>query len=149
MNMPKRKSLKQLQTICDKFNAAVRLRNEVAVKLDGGEILHTKTRSDAQVLSGHSPVIWLENVSGCYLLDRVTKLTEEEKAHRAMIDANTIVVLSQTALILRDGNKQDGETLQSAYSLRRRGLCEIEPDRQRLRVLVTITDAGKQEAAKI
>ncbi len=29
-------------------------------------------RSDAQVLSGHSAVIWLENVSGCYLLDRVT-----------------------------------------------------------------------------
>ncbi len=29
------------------------------------------TRSDAQILSGHSAVIWLENVSGRYLLDRV------------------------------------------------------------------------------
>lgn len=26
---------------------------------------------DAQILSGHSAVIWLENVTGCYLLDRV------------------------------------------------------------------------------
>ncbi|MDP1611680.1 MAG: hypothetical protein Q8M11_11530, partial [Sulfuritalea sp.] len=42
-------------------------------KLDGvDEPFRTKTRSDAQVLSGHSAVIWLENVSGCYLLDRVT-----------------------------------------------------------------------------
>lgn len=31
----------------------------------------TKTRTDAQVLSGHSAVIWVEGIAGCYLLDRV------------------------------------------------------------------------------
>jgi len=73
MTVVKRPSVKKLQAACDKFNAKVSVGDEVFVKLDGvDEPFRTKTRSVAQVLSGHSPVIWLENVSGCYLLDRVT-----------------------------------------------------------------------------
>ena len=42
--------------------------------LDGGEIRETVTTSEAQVLSGHSAVIWLDGISGCYDLERVTAL---------------------------------------------------------------------------
>ena len=69
----KRRSLKSLQAECNKFNSVVAVGDDVVVKLDGvDEPFPTKTKSEAQVLSGHSAVIWLENVSGCYLLDRVT-----------------------------------------------------------------------------
>jgi hypothetical protein len=38
---------------------------------DDGTALPTKTRTAAQILGGHSAVIWLEDVSGCVLLERV------------------------------------------------------------------------------
>lgn len=44
---------------------------EVDVTMDSGEVRRTKTRSHAEVLSGHTPVIWLEGITGCYLLSRV------------------------------------------------------------------------------
>lgn len=69
----KRPSVRRLQAECDRFNAKVNVGDEVFVKLDGvDEPFRTRTRSVAQILSGHSAVIWLEAVSGCYLLDRVT-----------------------------------------------------------------------------
>tara|TARA_R110000868_G_scaffold266863_3_gene526155 strand:- start:419 stop:775 length:357 start_codon:yes stop_codon:yes gene_type:complete len=74
MSVVKRPNIKKLQAACDRFNSQVAVGDSVLVKLDGvDEPFQTKTRSAAQVLSGHSAVIWLENVSGCYLLDRVTK----------------------------------------------------------------------------
>lgn len=42
----------------------------VTVLLDSGEIRETRTISTARVMC-ESPVIWLDGVSGCYLLDRV------------------------------------------------------------------------------
>lgn len=72
---PKRKTVRQLQKECDLFNAKTKVGDEVLVKLDGSsEPFRTRTKSIAQILSGHSAVIWLENVSGCYLLDRVKPL---------------------------------------------------------------------------
>ena len=62
----------KLQAVCDKFNAAHEVGAAVTVQLDGGEVRETITISEAQVLSGHSAVIWLDGISGCYLLDRVT-----------------------------------------------------------------------------
>lgn len=71
--MHKKPNIKKLQAECDKFNAANVVGTDVFVKLDGvDEPFRTKTRSAAEILSGHSAVIWLENVSGCYLLDRVS-----------------------------------------------------------------------------
>jgi hypothetical protein len=68
----KKLNLKKLQSICDNFNSRHSVGDEVLVKLDfKDELFRTKTRSKAEVLSGHSVVIWLEGVSGCYLLDRV------------------------------------------------------------------------------
>ena len=64
--------IEQLQAECDRFNAMVSIGDDVTVLLDGHKKpTPTRTRSAAQVLSGHSAVIWLEGVSGCYLLDRV------------------------------------------------------------------------------
>lgn len=72
---------KKLQAICDKFNASYPVGTEVLLKKDGhDELFPTKTRSTAQVLCGHSVVIWLENVSGCYLLDRVTPVVSTSRA---------------------------------------------------------------------
>ncbi|OEZ91518.1 hypothetical protein [Duganella phyllosphaerae] len=68
-------SAAQLQATCNKFNAAHHVGAAVTVQLDGGEIRETITTSEAQVLSGHSAVIWLKGISGCYLLDRVTPAT--------------------------------------------------------------------------
>jgi len=72
MNRRALRNLAALQAACDQFNAANPVGSPVTVQLDGQEEpLATVTRSSAQVLSGHSAVIWLENVRGCYLLDRV------------------------------------------------------------------------------
>jgi hypothetical protein len=62
----------KLQAECDNFNAANEVGAAVTVQLDGGEVRETITTSEAQVLSGHSAVIWLKGISGCYLLERVT-----------------------------------------------------------------------------
>lgn len=70
--MSKRPNLKKLQAECDAFNAANVLGARVLVQLDGrADLMETITRSEAQILSGHSAVIWLDGITGCYLLDRV------------------------------------------------------------------------------
>jgi hypothetical protein len=68
----RRAKLARMQKQCDDWNASNPVGSEVLIKLDGrDEPELTTTRSTAQILSGHSPVIWLTDVSGCYLLDRV------------------------------------------------------------------------------
>ena len=47
----------------------------VSVRLDGGEVRETVTRSAASMLVGHTAVVWLEGVVGCYRLGRVTPLS--------------------------------------------------------------------------
>jgi hypothetical protein len=55
----------------DAFNATASIGDVVNVRLDNGETFTTKTRSEAQLLGGHTPVIWVDGISGAYLLDRV------------------------------------------------------------------------------
>lgn len=38
---------------------------------------HTKTRTAAEVLSGHTAVVWVEGRAGCYCLDAVTAIPEK------------------------------------------------------------------------
>ena len=77
----KKPDIKALQAQCDTFNAAHPVGTAVTVQLDGqDEPFATKTRSAAEVLSGHSAVIWLENVRGCYLLDCVKAAPAGETA---------------------------------------------------------------------
>lgn len=72
---------KALQRQCDIFNARVPVGSSVDVVKDRGEVIQTVTRSHAIVLSGHTAVIWLEGISGCYLLDRVTLSARQETRH--------------------------------------------------------------------
>lgn len=64
--------LGRLEGVCSNFNRLVSVGDEVIVKRDDGSFFETITRSPAQVLSGHTPVIWLEGITGCYALERVT-----------------------------------------------------------------------------
>lgn len=72
--MAKRKSLAQLTQQVNEWNAMYPVGTPVKVLRDSGEWVYTKTRSEAQVLSGHTAVIWLDGITGCYLLDRVVAL---------------------------------------------------------------------------
>lgn len=55
----------------ERWNATHPVGTPVVLRLDNGKDFATKTRSRAEILSGHTPVIWLEGVRGCYILERV------------------------------------------------------------------------------
>ncbi len=80
-------ALTKLQRHCDTWNAINPVGTTVLVKLEGrDEPELTTTRTVAQILSGHSAVISLNGVSGCYLLDRVHNA--ERLEDRAQISAD-------------------------------------------------------------
>jgi hypothetical protein len=58
---------------CDAFNASCPVRTPVVVRRDDGSEFHTKTRSEAWLLGGHTPVVMVDGIAGAYLLRRVTK----------------------------------------------------------------------------
>ena len=45
---------------------------KVKVKGDNNAEFETTTRSNAELIGGATPVIWLNGLPGCYALDRVT-----------------------------------------------------------------------------
>lgn len=59
------------QALCDAWNALHPIGTAVLVTRDDGSRTATVTRSEAEALSGHTPVIWLAGIRGCYLLERV------------------------------------------------------------------------------
>lgn len=63
---------KQQQKLCDTWNSNHPVGTKVTVRLDSGETKQTTTTSKAQLLSGHTAVICLDGVSGCYCLTHVT-----------------------------------------------------------------------------
>ena len=72
---PKAKT-KAEQKKADKWNATHPVGTVVDLLKDGGEVVRTHTRSAAEVLSGHTAVIWLAGIRGCYTLDRVTPVAD-------------------------------------------------------------------------
>ena len=66
-------TMAQLTAECARWNAANPVGTPVNVRMDCGEIRETVTRTGAQILSGHTAVIWLDGISGAYLLSRVTR----------------------------------------------------------------------------
>jgi hypothetical protein len=76
----KRPNVKQLQAACDAWNAAHPVGSSVTLMRDSGP-MPTRTRSAAEVLSGHSAVVWLDGVAGCYALDRVRPVQSGADAH--------------------------------------------------------------------
>lgn len=65
------KTLSQLLAMVDHWNKTVPIGTTVEVTKDLGEIIETKTRSEAWVLGGHTPVLLLEGIRGGYSLERV------------------------------------------------------------------------------
>lgn len=78
-NANRKKALEKMQKQCSDFNSRAPVGTAVKVKMDSGEIRETVTTSAAEILSGHSAVIWLRGISGCYLLDRVSIASEGSK----------------------------------------------------------------------
>jgi hypothetical protein len=68
----------ELREQCEAFNKKYPVGQKVSVRKDAGDGIITMTRSKAEVLSGHSAVIWLKGITGCYLLDRVTPITSAD-----------------------------------------------------------------------
>lgn len=69
---PKPPSMTQLIRQVADWNTAHPLPGvPVIVKLDDGTERATRTQSEAQILGGHSAVIWLDGISGAYSLNRV------------------------------------------------------------------------------
>lgn len=69
--MTQQKSTEIMQSKCDAFNEKNPVGSPVTVVEDLGERIDTKVRCPAQILSGHTAVVWLDGISGCYCLDRV------------------------------------------------------------------------------
>lgn len=60
----------KLQSKCDAWNKQHTIGTRVLLTKDDGARYLRKTRSAAEVLSGHSAVIWLDDERGCWLLER-------------------------------------------------------------------------------
>ena len=60
-----------MQSKVDAFNKRNPVGTKVTVIKDLGEKVETEVRFPAEILSGHTPVVWLRGISGCYLLSRV------------------------------------------------------------------------------
>lgn len=60
------------QTTVEAWNIEHPVGAPVVLTRDSGEQFHTTVKSPAQVLSGHIPVVWVDGISGCYALSRVT-----------------------------------------------------------------------------
>lgn len=73
-----RKSRVKMMADCVAWNNANPQGTEVLLKKDSGEEIRTKTRGDAYMCAAGYPVIFLEGVSGYYLLDRVRRAPSEE-----------------------------------------------------------------------
>lgn len=57
--------------IVESWNKHYPVGTPVRVMKDKGDEVETVTVSEAELLGGHTPVVWLEGISGCYALERV------------------------------------------------------------------------------
>ena len=74
MPAPKRPTAKQLQATVDKWNASNPIGTMVSYQeiIGDGETHRGVSISEAQILSGHSAVIWMEGKRGCVCLEHCT-----------------------------------------------------------------------------
>ena len=64
-------NIEVMQSKVDAFNERNPVGTKVTVVKDLGEKVETEVQFSAELLSGHTPVVWLKGISGCYLLNRV------------------------------------------------------------------------------
>ena len=60
-----------MQGVCDVFNEKHPVGSSVTVIKDLGERVETSVKYPAEIMGGHSPVVWLKGISGAHALDRV------------------------------------------------------------------------------
>lgn len=61
----------EAQRLVDAWNQHYPIGTDVTVKRDSGEIVKTKTRSEAYITTAGYPVIFVDGIVGYYLLERV------------------------------------------------------------------------------
>ncbi len=66
--------VKAQERILDSFGVTP-IGTSVVVTLDNGKDLTTRTRSEPWMLAGHTAVILIEQIAGCYALERVRKVS--------------------------------------------------------------------------
>jgi len=66
-----RDSKEVMQGKVEAFNKRNPVGTSVTVVKDSGEKVETKVKHPAYIMQGHTAVVHLEGISGCYLLDRV------------------------------------------------------------------------------
>lgn len=60
-----------MQSKCDVFNEKNPVGSKVTVVKDLGEKIETTVKYAAEIMGGHTAVVWVKGVSGAYNLDRV------------------------------------------------------------------------------
>lgn len=78
----KRRTTNRMQEwLVAKWNELYPVGTPVHVRTDSRGTIETVTRSAAELLSGHTAVVWLKGFAGCYSLERVTAISEPEVDH--------------------------------------------------------------------
>lgn len=71
MKRPKQLSPAALDRLVDDWNSRHRIGDPVVVTKDDGSKVETVATTAAYVMGGHTAVIHLEGIRGCYALERV------------------------------------------------------------------------------
>ncbi len=69
--------MEQEELLVRKWNRSHRVGTPVIVHRDNGEDFKTKTRTRAQLLSGHSAVVWVEGLASCYSAHKIEPIGRE------------------------------------------------------------------------
>jgi hypothetical protein len=104
-----RDRMKKLQAKVDDWNKDHKVGTRVEYRKDDHSILRTVTRSRAEVLSGHTAVIWLEGVTGCVDLDHVRRAKRERQDYRVTELKDRVRSLKET-LFMAAANCQGGSS---------------------------------------
>lgn len=128
MKPPKPLSRETLQAQCDAFNFDCEVGGRVALNRDGAsQPFITKTRTTAQILGGHTAVVWLEGISGCYGLSHVTPIpteTSEEPAWVVLAASGNVIFWSRDRAKVEEAAAKHGRPF-GPYSPGVRDIAEI------------------------
>lgn len=128
MKTPKPPSREALQAQCDAFNFDCEVGGRVALNRDGtSKPFITTTRTTAQILGGHTAVVWLEGISGCYGLSHVTPIpveVSEEAAWVVLADSGNVIFWSRDRAKVEEAAAKHGRPF-GPYSPGVRDIAEI------------------------